>query len=67
MYSRCNARKYVRKGKGRPDITEVMFYSGYPSGSNSSLNICNSLIRFLLAGGGGKGGTRGVGRVMEYT
>jgi hypothetical protein len=21
----------VRKGKGRPDITEVMFYSGYPN------------------------------------
>ncbi len=23
----------MRKGKGRPDITEVMFYPGYPSGS----------------------------------
>ncbi len=59
----------MRKGKGRPDITEVMFYSGYPSGSNSSLEICNSSIRFLLArGGGGEGGgVRGVGGVMEYT
>ena len=34
--SRCNARGYMRKGKGRPDITEVMYYPGYPSGSNSS-------------------------------
>jgi hypothetical protein len=24
--SRCNAKGYMRKGKGRPDITEVMFY-----------------------------------------
>jgi hypothetical protein len=28
----------MRKGKGRPDITEVMFYPGYPSGSNSSFD-----------------------------
>ncbi len=28
--SRCNARGYMRKGKGRPDITEVMYYPGYP-------------------------------------
>ncbi len=38
VYSRCNARRYMRKGKCRPDITEVMFYSGYPSGSNSSFD-----------------------------
>jgi hypothetical protein len=35
---RCNAKIYVQKGKGRPVITEVMFNSGYPSGSNSSLD-----------------------------
>ncbi len=51
----------MRKGKGRPDITEVMFYSGYPSGSNSSLDICNSSIRFLLTGAGGRGGRGGGG------
>ena len=51
----------MRKGKGRPDITEVMFYSGYPSGSNSSLGNCNSSIRFLLAKGGGPEGGDGGG------
>ena len=31
----------MRKGKGRPDITEVMFYPEYPSGSNSSFDSIN--------------------------
>ncbi len=33
----------MRKGKGRPDITEVMFYPGYPSGSNSSFDSLKGL------------------------
>ena len=53
----------MRKGKGRPDITEVMFYSGYPSGSNSSLDSCNMLKKISAR----KGGAGGVGGVMAYT
>ncbi len=42
----------MRKGKGRPDITEVMFYPGYPSGSNSSFDSLINLNVFLLIGWG---------------
>jgi hypothetical protein len=58
--SRCNARGYMRKGKGRPDITEVMFYPGYPSGSNSSFDSLSNLNVFLLIGWG-RGGAGGAG------
>ena len=52
----------MRKGKGRPDITEVMFYPGYPSGSNSSFESLINLNVFLLIGGwGGAGGAGGRG------
>jgi hypothetical protein len=37
----------MRKGKGRPDITEVMFYPGYPRGSNSSFDSLSNLNVFL--------------------
>jgi hypothetical protein len=56
----------MRKGKGRPDITEVMFFSGYPSGSNSSLDSCNMLKKISARKGGGEDGG-GVGGVMAYT
>jgi hypothetical protein len=40
--SRCNARGYMRKGKGRPDITEVMFYPGYMYVHECRLFICST-------------------------
>jgi hypothetical protein len=51
----------MRKGKGRPDITEVMFYPGYPSGSNSSFDSLINLNVFLLIGWGGGAGRAGGG------
>jgi hypothetical protein len=61
----------MRKGKGRPDITEVMFYPGYPSGSNSSFDSLINLNVFLLIGWGGgpgrAGGGGAGGRVAEST
>ena len=49
----------MRKGKGRPDITEVMFYSGYPSGSSSSL--CFKILKDNFCSGVGMGMGRGEG------
>jgi hypothetical protein len=50
----------MRKGKGRPDITEVMFYSGYPSGSSSSLDsfkiLKNNFCSWVGMGRGVGGG-----------
>jgi hypothetical protein len=52
----------VRKGKGRPDITEVMFYSGYPSGSSSSLDSCKILREYFCSWMGmGRGWGAGAG------
>jgi hypothetical protein len=65
--SRCNARRYMRKGKGGPDITKVMFYPGYPSGSNSSFDSLSNLNVFLLIGGGGRGGPGGGWQELQYT
>ncbi len=57
----------MRKGKGRPDITEVMFYSGYPSWSNSSLDSCNMLKKISARKGGAGGGGRGYGiHMIKY-
>jgi hypothetical protein len=62
----------MRKGKGRPDITKVMFYPGYPSGSNSSFDSLGNLNVFLLIRGGGRGeggggGAGGGWQGLQYT